>query len=248
MAFALAAYALTTPARMRSARNLSEGSFPDGVLIPKINAVSKKFASMCSRDFGFRRYTGSEFLVLPGNGSTDLFLPSRPIRSLAVVQIDGEEQTVAADPYTVAAADAAPDSIYSHPDWWPSGKLVRPSGWARRLRGYCDGTGAVNVVSSRISNVSIQGDFGWVLPQYDGVFNATCNPETAATDIDPTLEELVWDEVWDSFSRPQPGLKVEQTAGGRRREYYDAAAAAKQRLADLEGALEQFANVEAYLP
>ena len=115
------------------------------------------------------------------------------------------------------------------------------------LRAHPDITRNPDWSGSRGYNITIQGDFGWILPPFDGVADATNNPDSLPTDIDPRLEDLVWREVIEGLTRPAPGVREESTVGGRRRGY-DAASYLKIRREDLLRDLEPFCNPEAFMP
>lgn len=231
---------------MRTARNLSSGTYTDGILIPKINSVSKRVQDICCRKFGFQRFSGDSYLFMAGNGLDRIWVNCRPIRSITYVAIGDEEQTVA--DFTLAGAQENAGYVFRTADWDVEGKLYRPSRWPASVRMHRDLTCAPDWSGPKGYSIAIQGDFGMILPQFDGVVNATHNPDGEDTDMDPTLEDLVWTEVQETLaSRPAPGIKSETTAGGRKKDFQDATYLA-QRESFFRSQLEPFCNPEAFLP
>ena len=246
----LEANALTTPARMRTARNLSATTYPDGLLIPKINAVSQIFSEICHRNFGFQRFAGTDFLFLAGNGMDKIFVPIKPIRALTSVKI-GENIQVIASSYSVDTSEQ--ENVYRvDSDSDKIGMLLRPSRWPMRVPCHRDVTGNPNFSAPRALNIAIQGDFGFILPQFDGVTDATHNPDNTEanivhTDIPPVLEDLCWQECEERlWTRPRPGLKSELTAGGAKKEFFGAGYLA-EREEHLRWQLRGFMNAEAVM-
>ncbi len=229
---------------------VSSGSAPEGTAIPSGAAVT------CTQNpgvnttvvGGFTQPAPSNWLFMAGNGKDRIFTPIRPIRDLTYVAIWDCVQVVAPGySYTPGSAECLDQVFRIDRQSDKEGMLLRPLMWPRPSRSYCDVTSNTYHSTLKGHNVSLQGDFGYVLPQYDQVTDPVYNPDGAKTDIDPRLEELLWLECEERLApRPRPGIKSETTAGGRSVTYADTYLAERETY--LRYQLRGSMNPEAVMP
>ena len=216
----------------------------------------------------FVQPAASNWLNLCGNGLDRIWVPRRPIKALTYVAIVdwvvgnngglpaiGVNTVAPAYSYSTTQAIFSSDQVFRlSPETDREGMLLRPLRWPAWLPSHHDVTRNANWGTSlKGYNIQIQGDFGFILPQYacpvDGVIPSTQqNPNGLPTDIDPDLEALVWQEAEERCKkRPRPGFKGETSAGGVRQDYQDPTYLA-QRESFLRYQLQNWMNAQAVLP
>lgn len=199
---ALATNALTTFARMQVARP-SLRSGVQAQVERLINSVSQAVENELLRPLGFARYDSGAPDLYQGSGRAGLFLRSYPVRAITSVAVDGQ-----------AVTDyAAPAPLLKE------GLLWRVAGWPRKVQCFDDLTRDPNPEAAEYS-IAVVYDGGYILPQFDGVVDATNNPDGLDTDIPADLEDAVIQSVlWCFDGKPEPGLRVERTPGGWHQEW-----------------------------
>lgn len=159
-----------------------------------INVASESIEQELARPLGFAKVPTSAPERIPGSGSLELHLPRWPIREVEELRIDGQ---LVAD---FEILDAG--SVLYRVNGWPlsaqaTGRLVRDPD-PRLLE----------------RSISVAYSAGYILPQWDGLTNATHNPNGLPADLPASFQQACLWACQDWLERPTPGLIAERTPGG----------------------------------
>ena len=197
----LASNALTTVARVKDA---SAVPCSDGRVEFVIGEVSAAIEAYTGRKLGFVTVSTGAPDYSKGNGTSELWLRRLPILTITRVRV-GEAEV--SDYKRLAHLDAVGCLLRG-------GSYSATSAWEITGAIWPDLTMDLNTREDyRAFNIDICGTFGFVLPQYGGIVNATHNPSGAAATLPLDIEGACIRETLRRIFRPVPGVQTEKTPG-----------------------------------
>lgn len=204
--------ALTTVSAVRDGFNTSAS---DDEIRRRINRVSARFAQRCSRQWGWAKSDDTDPEYVRCQGKFWLYVKRKPITEIVQIRVGMHSYPNGFVGYVLRDWQRTPQ-------WDRQGKVYRLAGWVMVVPEWSRLTAIPDTRrSQQLFTAEVQYSGGYILPQWDGVIDATHNPTGAVRNLPYQLEDACIREVRNLLVRPHGSLIEERTAGGWSQKFSD---------------------------